>query len=204
MKERTLKIFESFVLGVCRCYCETQIPIRNKKGLLARFKKSHNKNAFQKGKNNPNYKRGWFIDHRGYTHVLKPEHPFANKKGYVKKHRLIYENYLSILFDEEVYIPKPFEVHHIKPVLEGGTNEIKNLILFENHSKHLSYEQTLDKTGRYCLVCGEKTRTDKKTGREYWFIHKDGFMCVKCYYKEYHKRKKKIVKLPITRTNLWK
>ena len=81
------------------------------------------------GNKSPNYKGGTRIQNKVYTQILKPEHPYCNSIGYIQKHRLIYENYLSIILDEEIFIPKNYEIHHIIPVKEGGTNALINLEL---------------------------------------------------------------------------
>lgn len=46
-----------------------------------------------KGKNHYNFK-GSYKD-KGYIYVYKPEHPFANKRGYVYEHRLVLEKKLG-------------------------------------------------------------------------------------------------------------
>ncbi|NQU82982.1 MAG: HNH endonuclease [Parcubacteria group bacterium] len=45
-----------------------------------------------KGSKNPYWKGGRYVEGKaGYAWVLKPEHPYANKKGYVAEHRLMAE-----------------------------------------------------------------------------------------------------------------
>ncbi len=64
----------------------------------------------------------------GYIAVYVPDHPHANKEGYVMKHRLVVERDLGIL------IPEDHVVHHING--NRADNRIDNLALmtFEAHS----------------------------------------------------------------------
>lgn len=80
-----------------------------------------------KGSNNPNWQGGKYKDSEGYTHILKPNHPFANR-GYVLKSRLVMEKMIGrYLKPEEV-------VHHINGIKDDDRPE--NLRLFANKSKH--------------------------------------------------------------------
>lgn len=87
----------------------------------AKYIKGHN---IGKGSNNMFWKGGR-KKVRKYWYVYKPNHPFATKYGYVLEHRLVYEHYLKILFDEDVYIPKEIDIHHIDGNKEN--NFIQNL-----------------------------------------------------------------------------
>lgn len=125
---KVIRKFEPFYLGQCACGCNQEIQIRNKKRLLSRFKHGHHSRISQKGNKHAS-KGDWFIDKKGYEHILNRDHPYADSLGYVSGHRLIYENYLLILHDEQIYIPKNLDIHHIKKVSEGGTNALINLEL---------------------------------------------------------------------------
>ena len=50
-----------------------------------------------KGSNNPNWKGGRKIDSNGYVLIWKPDHPFADVKGYVLEHRLVVEEHLKCI-----------------------------------------------------------------------------------------------------------
>lgn len=79
-----------------------------------------------------NYKQGRIKDiHDGYIRVLKPNHPYASKKGYILEHRWIMEQQLNRLL-------KPMEVVHHKNNIRDD-NKIENLELFKSQSKHISY-----------------------------------------------------------------
>lgn len=56
---------------------------------------------------------------RGYVYLLRPEHPFANTKGYVAEHRLVAEKTIGrLLRNDEI-------VHHIDE--DRGNNDPSNL-----------------------------------------------------------------------------
>lgn len=60
-----------------------------------------------KGKKNPRWKGGKYKDERGYISILRPNHPHANKAGYIYKHILIAEKALGR------FLKKGEVVHHI-------------------------------------------------------------------------------------------
>jgi len=71
----------------------------------------------------------------GYIQILKPEHPFANIKGYILEHRLVMEKYLGRYL-------KPKEViHHVNNIRDD--NRIENLMLFTNKGEHTKYHKEL-------------------------------------------------------------
>lgn len=79
---------------------------------------------------NGNWGGGCTIDKAGYILVRVPGHPFANKNGYIRKHRLVMEQILGrYLKPEEV-------VHHIDE--DPSNNEPNNLALFEHNRIHVS------------------------------------------------------------------
>lgn len=84
------------------------------------------------GEENPAWRGGRTITH-GYILILKPKHPFRNKKGYVFEHRLVMEEFLGReLSLEEV-------VHHINGNISD--NRIENIMLFANQSEHLKHHR---------------------------------------------------------------
>ena len=66
----------------------------------------------------------------GYISVYVPDHPNANKDGYVMKHHLVMEQHIG------GYIPKGYVVHHKNG--KRNDNEISNLELmtFIEHSRY--------------------------------------------------------------------
>ena len=80
------------------------------------------------GNKAPDWKGGRFKGF-GYIFVYQPTHPYHNKKGYVKRSRLIMEQHLGRYL-------KPNEViHHINGIKDD--DKIENLELFQDNSKHI-------------------------------------------------------------------
>lgn len=78
---------------------EANIEMRTaKEGILLAYKDLH-------GSDNKNWKGGKY-QHQGYILVYKPNHHLADKRGYVKDHRLIWEQY------NNCRLPDYWHVHH--------------------------------------------------------------------------------------------
>lgn len=67
----------------------------------------------------------------GYICFFFPTHPYADKYGYVKEHRLMVERKLGR------YLKPKEVVHHINKI--KGDNRIENLMLFSKNSEHLKF-----------------------------------------------------------------
>lgn len=88
----------------------------------------------QRGIDNPSWKGGRTKDAQGYIHVLMPEHPFANKYGYVREARAVMEQQLGRpLLAKEM-------VHHLNGVTYD--NRPENLMLFPSNGDHVSHHRT--------------------------------------------------------------
>jgi hypothetical protein len=142
-----------------------------------------------RGSNHPRWKGGETIDRQGYIHVYNPTHPYRDYKNRVLKHRLIYEHYLLILTDDEIFIPETHDIHHTIPVNEGGTNALANLQLLTRAEHRKTHFINPDITNRLCLFCGGKTCKRKK-GYETWHKYQGGFICDKCHQRERRKKEK--------------
>lgn len=129
----------------------------------------------EKIKQRPTY-QGYKV--RNYIQIKSYDHPNKDGDNYVFQHRLIYEHYLKILMDEDVYIPREYEVHHIDK--NRHNNALINLQLV-THDEHRSLHKK-DTTNQYCVLCNGKTRIDRR-GYEYWYVYGDNYICHKCYNK---------------------
>lgn len=99
--------------------------------------------GMRKGKNSSNWKGGKTIVAKGYILIHAPDHPHAQKGGYVFEHRLIIEETLGrYLLPEEI-------VHHEDEIKDN--NEPENLRLFPSVEKHLAYHRDLRKSAEACL-----------------------------------------------------
>ena len=84
-----------------------------------------------KGENHPNWRGGQFIDVQGYVHVLVPEHPQADSKGYIRRSHLVAEEMLGrYLYSDEV-------THHKNGIRDDDRPEnIEVLTRGEHQSFH--------------------------------------------------------------------
>jgi hypothetical protein len=132
------------------------------------------------------------IDRNGYTLYYRPDHPFCNSNNYIQDHRLVYEHYFKILFDEDIYIPKELEIHHIDKNIQN--NSLINLEPITKSSHTKIHNPKKDYFNVVCSICGcTETYIHPKTGHEEWFDDEiNGWKCKKCYMRKYNKEIRKI------------
>jgi hypothetical protein len=200
---KVIKRYEPFILGKCQCGCGTDIDIFSPKskgrktGYLRKYAdRSHALTSRnQWGENNVNWKGGEpKQDKDGYWLIYSPHHPHKNAENRVFEHRLIYEHYLSILFDEEMYLPEGSQIHHIDKNPEN--NALINLKYMNDHKEH-KQEHLKNYDGVTCRTCGSsKTSIRKDDGQPKWLGNEtDGYQCESCNKKEYYiKNKERIQK----------
>jgi DNA-binding CsgD family transcriptional regulator len=87
---------------------------------------------FPTGAAHHKWKGGRTLDKSGYVLVRAPWHPFANRHGDVREHRLVMETILGRFLD-----PKEV-VHHRNSVRDD--NRPDNLLLFASNGDHLAIE----------------------------------------------------------------
>lgn len=129
----------------------------------------------------PNWKGGRYLGKDGYWNIYYPNHVFAQSDGYVKEHRLIYEQYHNCIL-------LPYTVvHHIDDNRQNNViSNLKPLYRGQHITHHKKGKESirLDMSNRKCLLCSNNTtylRTRDKRPR--WHLYKNGFICGLCYYK---------------------
>jgi len=83
---------------------------------------------------NPSWKGGRMRDKHGYVLVHMPEHPNANRHGYVREHRVVMEQKLGRFLDRKEV------VHHFDGTTDNNVPE--NLGLFRSNGEHLRVTTT--------------------------------------------------------------
>lgn len=84
----------------------------------------------QTGSNNPKWRGGRQVDKDGYILRLATDHPYRNRHGYVREHRLVMEQALGrFLLPTEV-------VDHIDG--NRSNNDLSNLRVFASNAEHLA------------------------------------------------------------------
>lgn len=98
------------------------------------------------GEKSPRYKKGFYINARGYKVILMPNHPYCPKTGYISEHRLVMEKHIGR------YLRKEEVIHHINGIRTD--NRIENLKLYANHSQHMKdSHKAIGKTLQECSNC---------------------------------------------------
>lgn len=125
----------------------------------------------------------WQGRNREYGYVIKWNHPYRWKIGYIAIYRLIYEKYLTLLNGIPTYIHPSLDVHHI----DGNTfnNFITNLEVI-SHKEHKAYHHKKWKQSilkRMCLCCNGSSWKNKK-GVYAWVKYENiGYLCNKCVHR---------------------
>ena len=163
----------------CECGCGTIIFRRDRFGSGRRFVSGHQIRVRKvSGEDSPTWKGGWVKIHE-YWHVKIPDYN-GQRHRYVPLHRLIMENYFSIMFDEQVYIPKGYDVDHISE--DKSDNSLINLQVLE-HGEHTVKSNRVDMTDRFCIDCGIKHIENNVRWAK-------SDLCHRCYMKRYSKKRR--------------
>lgn len=183
--KKILKVFPTFRLGICRCGCKEQIPIRSDKGFLRQFVHHHNSRL----QGNPNWGGGFRITQSGYKMNKAPDHPYSTKDGYVMEHRLVYEEHLTELNGIKTYLHPSIEIHHINKQKQDNRIENLQLLTKSEHTK-LHHDEIDYYSGRICSRCkSDKTSLAKNKGNKpIWLKMDDKMFCRNCYRKERWKK----------------
>lgn len=92
------------------------------------------------GSGNGSFTGGIHVGTNGYIHILAPDHPNADVRGYVYEHRLVMEQQVGRL------LTKAEVVHHINRIKTD--NRPENLLLFATQSDHLKHHAQEDSRAR--------------------------------------------------------
>ncbi len=106
--------------------------VGSKNQLVAKFLRCNNiphTRFDQSGKNNPAWKGGRMLEKGKYVLIHQPDHPFANRHGYVREHRLVMEKALGR------YLSSGEVVHHKND--NGLDNRLSNLEVHPSNGHHL-------------------------------------------------------------------
>jgi hypothetical protein len=184
------RLYKDIPLKKCECKpeCQEMIYSTNTNGKPLSRAEGHERI----GKKPHNFK-GYEIDRDGYILIHAPNHPYRTVDKQVRAHRLIYEHYLYIMFDEPVYIPKEIDIHHI-----DGNVQNNALINLEplRHDEHGSISNIgrvfpiLDTSNRHCNLCGARTTRINGHNGANWRIDINGYLCDDCNLMiKYHRKK---------------
>lgn len=126
---------EEIPSGLCECGCGrrtgiakiTYIQRRHFRGHPAPFISGHKVQT--RGPERHNWKGGRMISSRGYVLLLRPDHPRAQRSGYIYEHRLVMEEVLGRLLE-------PHEVvHHRNQVKTDNRPENLELMTVSEHNR---------------------------------------------------------------------
>ena len=101
--------------------------IKNRHNIIRKFVKGHNHLI---GDRHHNWRDGRILDTRGYILIRFPNHPMANKHGYVKEHRYLYEQYFNCCL-----LPWT-DVHHKNGDKTDNRKENLMALIHGEHSRH--------------------------------------------------------------------
>lgn len=130
----------------CLCGCGNNTNIvthtKNSKGIKKGDYRKYILGHHTKGSNHGGWKGGK-CNNNGYVMILIPAHPFCDRHGYVREHRLVMEKKICRFLQ-----PKE-QVHHINGVKDD--NRISNLILTNIHEHTKLFHPDVLKKNQYKL-----------------------------------------------------
>jgi len=157
-------IYNTFMVNKTCNICSRSFKVDNYRRLSAKFCSIICRSKWQSQNivlnKHPGWKGGRIRHSEGYMLIKQPNHPFANKGGYLPEHRLILEKLLGKFID-----PQKFHVHHIDGV---KTNNSTNNLLLLSPLEHYRIEKgwkIID--GIWWKTCGFCKRFLKTEGNFY-------------------------------------
>lgn len=112
------------------------------------FSFEHRDRMSKSHKGNLNYNFKGRIYRNGYIKIYLPEHPFADKQGHYREHRLIVEKIIG------GYLHRYEVCHHINKIKDD--NRIENLMVFKNQGIHTKFEKGCKVNPRDIIFDGRK------------------------------------------------
>ena len=161
----------------CECGCGEQInafwsdprgygqpiPRRFKHGHHLRIENENRIKNLPRGKHHYNWKGGRIKHCSGYIWAYKPDHHFADVRGYVLEHRLVWEEHHNAI------LLRWSNVHHINH--KRDDNRIENLEGMMASKHHSTYHKHKVLLEIKCPMCGKLFK------REPWRIRRGAINC---------------------------
>lgn len=127
--------------------CSEECDVTNRSNFM---KGKGNHQYGLKGPANASYKADKIISAHGYVYIYAPEHPFADKSGRIREHRLVAEQFLltescMVVINGKAYLNPEYDVHHIDE--DKTNNEPANLIIL-SRARHSKLHDILGKYNR--------------------------------------------------------
>ena len=105
---------------------------------------------YPKGSDHPMWRGGVKTNTQGYKLIYSPDHPYKDKQGYVREHRLVMEKEIGrYLLPNEV-------VHHLNNVKDDNRIDNLQVLLKREHDYKSIHERPLKGSYRVCPICRRK------------------------------------------------
>ncbi|TET74751.1 MAG: HNH endonuclease [Candidatus Heimdallarchaeota archaeon] len=131
------KIFGCCVKSICKQLKKLDIKRSRSEVVELNWKHgqryNYGKSGFKSGSEHLQWKGGRCYDSKGYILIYSPNHPLAEKRGYILEHRLIW-------FNHHPETSKNFIIHHLNGIRDD--NRIENLIAVPRKTHIKDYPNT--------------------------------------------------------------
>lgn len=136
---RTIKVYESFVLGKCKCNCTNNMKLRTEQGYLQTWVTAWHR----KGENHPSWKGGRQFTSHGYVKIWCPDNVNADNDGYV------YEHILEMQKKIHRGLRKNENVHHKNKIKDMNVLWNLELVTIKEHRKFHKRKGRKDLSDRF-------------------------------------------------------